>query len=469
MHDKTNETLEMIDRSSVIHPFTPLKSFSNAETPDPRIMTEGHGIRVRSSTGEELIDAFAGLYCVNIGYGRTEVADAIYAQAKKLAYVHSYAMQSHEPGARLAKKILDWAPSHMARVFFGLSGSDANETQIKLAWYYNNVLGRPAKKKIIARRRGYHGCTVMSGGLTGLPFYHTAFDIPTGPILHTTNPHHYWESETGMSEADFSAQCAADLERLILAEGPETVAAFIAEPMLGTGGLIPPPEGYWPAIQAVLDRHDILLIADEVVCGFGRMGTRFGCDYYDIKPDLMTVAKGLTSAYLPLSACIVGDRVWSVLEDGEAKFGAFSHGYTYTAHPTCAAAGLANLKVIEDEDLMGNVREVGARFQNRLRRVFADKEFVGEVRGVNLLGAVEFVADRKSRRRFDPSLKLGAKLSAACLEEGVIARAMPHGDILGFAPPLITTASDVDEIVDRVERAVDRVVREIPAAAVTAG
>lgn len=460
MHNTPKETLEQIDRSSVIHPFTPLKSFSNEGTPDPRIMTEGRGIRLRSSKGEELIDAFAGLYCVNIGYGRTEVADAIYAQANKLAYAHSYAMQSHEPGARLAKKILEWAPPHMARVFFGLSGSDANETQIKLAWYYNNVLGRPAKKKIISRRRGYHGCTVISGGLTGLSFYHTAFDIPTGPILHTTNPHYYWEADAEMSEKEFSDRCAADLEKLIVEQGPETIAAFIAEPMLGTGGLIPPPEGYWPAIQAVLKKYDILLIADEVVCGFGRMGTRFGCDYFAIKPDLITVAKGLTSAYLPLSAAIVGEKVWSVMEEGEAKFGAFSHGYTYTAHPTCAAAGLANLKIIEEEDLMANVRNVGAHFQKRLRDLFSENEFVGEVRGVNLLGAVEFVADKEKKTRFAPAMKVGAKLSAACLEEGVIARAMPHGDILGFAPPLITTVSDVDEIVDRVERAVKRTMSE---------
>ncbi|MEO0566494.1 MAG: aminotransferase [Pseudomonadota bacterium] len=453
-----NESLEQIDRDTVIHPFTPLKSFAEGNTPEPRIIKTGKGIRTVTTTGEEVIDAFAGLYCVNIGYGRTEVADAVHAQMEELAYVHSYAMQSHEPGILLSKKILEWAPDTMRRVFFGLSGSDANETQLKLIWYYNNVLGRPEKKKVIARHRGYHGGSVMSGSLTGLPFYHTAFDAPTGPIRHTTNPHYYWEAEPCMTELEFSAKCAADLEEMILAEGPDTVAAFIAEPMLGTGGLIPPPEGYWEAIQPVLDKYDLLLIADEVVTGFGRLGTPFGSHYYNMKPDLITCAKGLTSAYLPLSASIVGERVWKVLEDGEEKFGAFPHGYTYTAHPTCAAAGLANLKIIEEEDLMGNVRDTGAYFQKRMRETFVQKPFVGEVRGLNLLAAIEFVADPKTKTRFDPNLKVGAQMSAACLAEGVVSRAMPHGDILGFAPPLITTKTDVDEIVEKVERAVDRVV-----------
>ncbi len=452
-----NQSLEQIDRDTVIHPFTPLKSFAAGDTPDPRIIDSGKGIRTKTTKGEEVIDAFAGLYCVNIGYGRTEVAEAVYEQMKKLAYVHSYAMQSHEPGILLSKKILEWAPDHMRRVFFGLSGSDANETQLKIVWYYNNVLGRPEKKKIIARKRGYHGCSVMSGGLTGLPFYHTAFDIPRGPILHTTNPHHYWEAEPGMSEVEFSAKCADDLEQMILAEGPETVGAFIAEPMLGTGGLIPAPEGYWEAMQPVLDKYDILLIADEVVTGFGRMGTPFGSDYYGMKPDLMTCAKGLTSAYLPLSASIVGERVWDVLQKGEDEFGLFSHGYTYSSHTACAAAGLANLKVIEDENLMDNVNEVGGYFQERMRQTFDGSPFVGEVRGVNLLAAIEFVADPDKKTRFDANLKVGAQLSAACLAEGVVCRAMPHGDILGFAPPLVTTRDDVDEIVERVARGVGKV------------
>ncbi|MEO1019321.1 MAG: aminotransferase class III-fold pyridoxal phosphate-dependent enzyme, partial [Pseudomonadota bacterium] len=239
---------------------------------------------------------------------------------------------------------------------------------------------------------------------------------------------------------------------------PDTVAAFIAEPMLGTGGIIPAPEGYWEAIKPVLDKYDVLLIMDEVVCGFGRMGTNFGCDYYNIEPDLITIAKGLTSAYLPLSGSIVGDTVWEVLQQGEDEYGLFSHGYTYTSHPTCAAAALANIEVIEKENLRENVFETGHYFQKRLRETFTDKPYVAEVRGVNLLGAIEFAKDPHKKVRFDPADKVGGQMSAACRAEGVIARAMPHGDILGFAPPLVTTINDVDEIVEKVERAVDRVI-----------
>lgn len=457
MNSPYDHSLEATDRASLIHPFTPLRDFAHGATPDPRIVESGAGIRLRDRNGRELIDAFSGLYCVNVGYGRQEIAETIYEQAKKLAYCHSYAMQSHEPGVRLARKILDWAPRTMRRVFFGLSGSDANETQIKIVWYYNNVLGRPQKKKIIARRRAYHGATIVTSSLTGLSYYHAGFDAPSGPILHTTNPHHYWEAEKGQSEAEFSARCAADLERLILAEGPDTVAAFIGEPMLGTGGLIPPPEGYWAAIQTVLRRYDVLLIADEVITGFGRLGTCFGADFYGMEPDLITVAKGLTSAYLPLSAAIVGARVWDVLEQGTDQYGPFPHGYTYTAHPTCAAAAIANLDIIEREGLMENVREVGAYFQDRLKAMFSTRPFVGEVRGVNLLGAVEFVADAEAKTRFLPSVKAGAQMAAACVEEGVIARAMPQGDILGFALPFVTTKGDVDEILEKVSRAMDKV------------
>lgn len=452
--EKTLSNLEATDRASILHPFTSLKSFAAGDLGPPRIIDGGSGIRVRDKRGVELIDAFSGLYCVNIGYGRTEIADAIYAQAKSLAYYHSYAGHSSEPTILLAEKMLQWAPPGMAKVFFGLSGSDANETQVKIVWYYNNVLGRPEKKKIISRLRGYHGATIMSGSLTGLPFYHTAFDLPVAGILHTTAPHHYWNAEPGMDEIGFSLKCATDLEAMILQEGPDTIAAFIAEPVLGTGGLIPPPEGYWDSIQPVLRKYDILLIADEVVCGFGRTGANFGSTLYGIEPDLITVAKGLTSAYAPLSAAIVNDKVWRVLESGSDRYGPFSHGYTYSGHPLCAAAGLANLQLLEDENIVVHARDTGHYLQNRLRETFAHLPYVGEVRGVGMLAAIEFVADTERKTRFAPEQKVGAQLSAACLASGVISRAMPHGDILGFAPPLVATTSDIDEIVDRVATAI---------------
>ena len=345
----------------------------------------------------------------------------------------------------------------MSKIFYGLGGSDANETNAKIVWYYNNVRGLPQKTKIIARKRGYHGGTVFSGSLTGLEVFHTAFNLPVPQVLHTTTPHHYWQAEAGESERDFSKRCAADLDALIEAEGPETVGAFIGEPVLGTGGIIPPPEGYWQEIQTVLDKHDVLLISDEVVCGFGRLGSDFGALHYGMKPDLMTIAKGLTSAYQPLSGSIVGDRVWQVLEQGSDKYGPFAHGLTYSAHPCGAAAALANLAIIEREDLTGNAARTGGYLQRRMTETFGDHPIVGEVRGEGLLAALEFVADPATKTRFDPSMKVGAQLAAACIGEGLIARAMPHGDILGFAPPLIVNEADVDEIVARTKRAVDSV------------
>jgi L-2,4-diaminobutyrate transaminase len=304
----TPTSLQDLDRSTLLHPFTELKPFAAGEGPPPCIVTGGDGIRIRDQNGRELIDAFAGIYCNLIGYGRREIADAMHQQALNLADYPSFRGYSNEPAIRLGARLLEMAPGHMQRIQFGLTGSDANETQLKIVWYYNNVLGRPAKKKIISRWRGYHGGTVTAGSLTGLDNHHRAFDLPQGPVLHTMTPHYYWHAQQGMNEREFSRNCAAKLEALILTEGPDTVAAFIGEPVLGTGGIIPPPEGYWEEIQQVLRRHDILLIADEVVCGFGRLGTPFGSQIYGIEPDLVTIGKGLTSGYQPLS----GALVWSL-------------------------------------------------------------------------------------------------------------------------------------------------------------
>ncbi|RLA33517.1 MAG: aspartate aminotransferase family protein [Gammaproteobacteria bacterium] len=450
-------SLETIDQNTIIHPFTNLRQFASGEIGGPRIIEGGSGITVTDQKGREYIDAFGGLYCVNVGYGRRKIADAIHEQAKKLAYYHAYAASSNEPAIRLSEKLLAMAPAGMSKVFYGLSGSDANETQVKIVWYYNNVLGRKDKKKIISRHRGYHGGTIMSGSLTGLPVFHTAFDLPVRPVLHTSTPHYYWGAINGETEREFAQRCADELEQMIVDEGPDTVAAFIAEPVLGTGGLIPPPDGYWPAVQSVLKKYDVLLIADEVVCGFGRLGTSFGCDYYDIKPDLVTIAKGLTSAYLPLSGAMVSDEIWRVLEEGSDQFGPFAHGYTYSAHPLCAAAGLANLEILEDERLAEHVAEVGPYLLAALVDRLADHPFVGEVRGVGMLAAVEFVADRAKKVHFDIDKKIGPKLAEACLERGLISRAMPHGDILGFAPPLIISRDEIDQVVDIVGQAVDSV------------
>ncbi|AJA65503.1 MULTISPECIES: aminotransferase [Bradyrhizobium] len=450
-----------LDRSSVLHPFTQLKEFASGQAGDPTIVTGGKGIRIEDAQGHTYIDAFAGLYCVNIGYGRTEVAEAIARQAYKLAYYHTYAAHTTDELAKLANRLVRMAPGKPSKVFFGLSGSDANETQAKLVWYYNNLRGHPKKKKIISRERGYHGCSVISGSMTGMSFYHDHMDLPFPGILHTGTPHHYWGAEPGETEEDFSRRRAAELEQLIVREGPETIGAFIGEPVLGTGGITPPPAGYWREVQAVLRRYDILLIADEVICGFGRTGADFGSTLYGMEPDLVTVAKGLTSGYVPLSGAIVGERVYAVMEEAADRIGAFSHGYTYSGHPIAAAAANAVLDIVENERLSDRARVVGAHFQKRLKERFAQLEIVGEVRGVGLLGAIEFVADRQSKRRFDAQLKVGARISKAARDRGLIARAMPHGDILGFAPPLVVSEAEIDEIVELAYRATKQVMDEL--------
>jgi L-2,4-diaminobutyrate transaminase len=450
-----------LDRGSVLHPFTNLKDFAAGKLGDPTIVETGKGVRITDSAGRTYIDGFAGLYCVNIGYGRSEVAEAISRQAHRLAFYHSYAGHTTDELAILSDRLVRMAPGKMSKVFYGMSGSDANETQAKLIWYYHNLLGQPKKKKIISRERGYHGCTVMAGSMTGMNFYHDHMDLPYSGILHTGVPHHYWGAAAGETELEFSARRAQELEDMILLEGPETIGGFIAEPVLGTGGIIPPPEGYWPAVQAVLKKFDVLLIADEVVCGFGRIGTTFGSHMYDIEPDLITVAKGLTSAYVPLSAAIVSEKIFAVMEMGSDKLGAFSHGYTYSGHPLGVAAANAVLDIVEREDLAGKAALTGAHLQKRMRESFAHLPIVGEVRGVGMLAALEFVADPKTKRRFEASDKIGVRISKACRDRNLIARAMPHGDILGFAPPLVMTIAEVDEMVAIAEVSVKQVMDEL--------
>ena len=448
-----NDQLDEWDRGTFFHPSTHLAQFARGDMPN-RIVTGGKGVYIEDHNGNKLLDGFAGLYCVNVGYGRSEVADAIADQAKELAYYHAYVGHGTEASITLSKMIIDRAPANMSKIYYGLSGSDANETNIKLVWYYNNVLGRPEKKKIISRWRGYHGSGLMTGSLTGLELFHKKFDLPLAQVVHTEAPYYFRRDDLGMSEAEFVVHCAAKLEELILAEGPDTIAAFIGEPALGTGGLVPPPVGYWGAIQPVLKKYDILLIADEVVTGFGRLGSMFGSEHYGIEADIITSAKGLTSAYAPLSASIVSERVWKILEQGTDEFGAIGHGWTYSAHPIGAAAGVANLKLVDELGLVKNAAETGDYFKQAMTAALGDHPNVGDVRGEGLLLAVELVAERESRTYFDPSLTVGAKVAAALVKRGVIARAMPQGDILGFAPPLCIAPAEADIIVGAMEEAV---------------
>jgi L-2,4-diaminobutyrate transaminase len=447
-------TLDSLDRASVLHPSTSIHDFATGKAPSTVVNTAS-GVRVRLNEGgqeRELIDGFAGLYCVNIGYGRTEVAEAIARQVHQLAYFHTFAGHSTEELIRLSDRLVRMAPTcdgkPMKRVFYGTSGSDANETNAKLVWYYHNLIGKPRKKRIIARERAYHGNTVMAGSMTGLNFYHNFMDLPVSAILRTGAPHYYWGAEPGETEEQFSGRRAAELEALILREDPETIGAFIGEPVLGTGGLVAPPAGYWAAIQAVLRKYEILLIADEVITGFGRTGRLFGSELYDIQPDLIAIAKGLTSAYAPLSGVLVGERVYNAMEAGSAEAGPFPHGYTYTGHPIGVAAANANLDILEREKLTENAAEVGAYMLGALHAALDGLPITGEVRGVGLMLAAEFVADPATKRRIDPALKVAYRISARAREKGLITRAMPQSEAIGFAPPLVLTRGDADQIVN---------------------
>ena len=459
MLDQNNE-LTAWDRDHFFHPSTHMGMHARGETAT-RVIATAEGVYITDINGRKSLDAFAGLYCVNAGYGQQKIADAIAAQAKTLAYYHSYVGHGTQASITLSKMIIDRAPQGMSRVYFGQSGSDANETNIKLIWYYNNVLGRPEKKKIISRWRGYHGSGLMTGSLTGLDVFHKAFDLPFGPIRHTEAPYFFRRPDRTMNEEQFAQSCADKLEEMILAEGPETIAAFIGEPVLGTGGIVPPPAGYWEKIQAVLTRYDILLVADEVVTGFGRLGTMFGSDHYGMKPDLITIAKGLTSAYAPLSGTIVSEKMWQVLVQGSDALGAIGHGWTYSAHPICAAAGVANLELIDELGLIANAADSGAYLRAELAKALGDHKNVGDVRGEGMLAAVEFVADRDDRVFFDPALKIGPQVSAALAERGVIGRGMPQGDILGFAPPFCLTHEEADIVVQATVEAVGAVFENV--------
>ena len=458
MIDISPAAVEGADRRSVFHPFTQLNQ--HEQSGSPTMIVAGSGARVTDIHGRSYIDGMAGLWCVNVGYGSVEIAETMRDHAERLGYYHAFSSMGTDTPGLLAERLLAIAPGGMSKVFFGCTGSDANDTNAKLVWFYNNVLGRPAKKKIIARNRGYHGVSVLSAGLTGLTGLHANFDLPLPMIRHTTAPHRLWEAEPGASDEAFAQKLADDLEALILAEGPETVAAFIAEPVMGAGGVLVPPATYFERIQAVLRRHDVLMIADEVITAFGRLGCQFGSDLFGIEPDLITVAKGLTSGYFPLSGSIVSERVWRVLVDGSAS-GPFGHGYTYSAHPLGAAVALTNLDLIEQEGLVAQAGSRGALMHRLFGEAFADHPLVGEVRGQALIGALEFVAAKEPAVPFEPSLKVGARMARACLGHGLITRALPAADTISFAPPFVITEEEVAELVRIARLAADEVAGEL--------
>lgn len=452
----TGAPVQEADRASHLHPFTSAADHAGGV---PRVMVEGTGVHVRDDSGTQYLDAMAGLWCVNAGYGRSEIAEAAARQARRLPYYHTFAGMANEPSARLAERLTALAPGEMSKVFFGSSGSDTNDTQVKIVWYYHNVRGQPDKKKIIARQGAYHGSTLAGASLSGLPHMHRSFDLPLDRFIHVGSPHYWRHAPDGVTELEFSARLAADLEERIVAEGPETVAAFIAEPVQGAAGVIPPPEGYFEAIVPVLRKYDVLFIVDEVICGFGRLGRWWGSDFFGLEPDLVSTAKGLTSGYVPMSACLISEEIWEVLRDGSAQYGPFAHGYTYSGHPVAAAAALANLDIIEGEGLVENAASVGAHLQKRLREEFADHPLVGEVRGAGLIAGIELVEDKATKKSFDPSMGVARRLHELLMEEGVICR--PVFNTLAFSPPLVLTQDQADSIVSMFASGLEKLTHEL--------
>jgi L-2,4-diaminobutyrate transaminase len=450
--------LDDLDRNHVFHPYT---SIAEQQTSGPRILAQGKGVWLRDAEGRELLDAMAGLWCVSAGYGRDEIAQAMAEQARRLAYAHGFLAQANEPAIQLAARLAALTPEGLDRAFFCNSGSEANDTIVKLVWYHWNLRGRPQKKKIIARHGAYHGVTLGATSLSGLPYMHTLFDAPLPRFLHTARPHFYRDAQPGEDEAAFAVRLAAELDAQIVAEGPDTVAAFIGEPLMAAGGVIPPPDGYWEAVQQVLARHDVLLIADEVVCGFGRLGTNFGSQRFGLRPDFMTLAKGITSAYFPVSAAVVSERVWDVLASASPEHGPVAHGHTTSLHPVGAAAALANLDILEREGLLQRAGQVGPAFQASLRKAVGDHPLVGDVRGEALIAGVELMADPEARRPFPAQQKVGPRLHELCLEEGLVVRAL--GDTLAFSPPLCIHEGELEESVRRFARGLDRLTAELAA------
>jgi 4-aminobutyrate--pyruvate transaminase len=448
------------DIETLIHPYTNLDAH---RTQGPIILESGNGIHVRDTDGKEYIEGMAGLWCTSLGYGNEELIEAAREQLSRLSFTHLFGGKSHDPAIALAEKLKEISPVPTSKVFFTSSGSEANDTQIKLAWYYNNARGLPEKKKIISRQRAYHGVTIATASLTGLPANHKDFDLPIDRVLHTSCPHHYRGAEPGESEAEFSARLAQDLDDLIQKEGPDTIAAFIAEPVMGAGGVIVPPEGYFEKVQDVLGKYDILFIADEVICGFGRTGNMFGSETFGIKPDTISVAKAITSAYSPLGALTVSEDVYQAMLDESRKIGSFGHGFTYSGHPLSAAVGIKTLEIYERDNIVAHVRKVAPVFQARLSALSAHP-LVGEARGIGLIGAVELVADKATKQAFDPKQGASAHAAQMCQEEGLIVRNI-FGDALAMCPPLIITEDGVNEMFDRVERGLDRSLDLLKAAA----
>ncbi len=445
----TPNSLHARDIASLVHQQTDLDQHAREGAV---IITRGEGCRVWDSEGKQYIEAMAGLWCASLGFSERRLADAAHKQMLELPYYHTFFQKGHTPAVELAEKLLSVAPAGMQRVLFQCSGSEANDAAIKLAWLYWGVQGQPGRTKMIGRVRGYHGNTVASVSLSGQPHMHAGFNLPLPGFLHTDNPNFYRFSQDGESEEAFSQRMADNLEALIVAEGPDSIAAFFAEPVQGGGGAITPPRGYFERIQAVLRKYGILFIADEVICGFGRTGNMWGSDTYALQPDMVSCAKQLSAAYQPISALMVGARVHEAMLEASRRHGSFGHGYTYGGHPVACAVALETLRIYEERDIVGHVRSVAPAFLDGLAG-YAGHPLVGDVRGVGLIAGVELMADKAARTPFPAGLKVGLRVQTECEAAGLIVRAI--GDRIAFTPPLIIDAAEIGEMCRRFGQGLD--------------
>lgn len=443
--------LAVRDIETLVHPYTNLASLRET---GPLVFERGKGVFVYDVNGKAYIEGMAGLWCTSLGHGNEELIEAAAAQMRKLSFAHLFNAKSHDPAIELAEKLKEMAPAPTSKVLFCNSGSEANDTQIKLVWYMNNALGRPRKKKIISRRKAYHGVTVASASLTGLPANQRDFDLPVAGILHAQCPHHYRFAEPGESEEEFASRLAAELEAMVVREGPDTVAAFIAEPVMGAGGVLVPPKTYFAKVGEVCRRHDVYMIADEVICGFGRLGTAFGSQALGFRPHGTSLAKALTSGYVPMAAVTVPEPMYQTLLDQSRKIGTFGHGFTFTGHPVAAAVALKTLEIYARDRIFEQAAQKAPHFQARLAEL-AEHPLVGEARGLGLIGAVELVADKAAKRAFDPKAAVAERAVRFAEEEGLIVRFL-LGDTVSICPPLVITHEEIDALFDRLARALAR-------------
>ena len=436
---------------TLIHPYTNQATLRDT---GPLVIERGEGVFIYDTDGKAYIEGMAGLWCTALGFNNEELVEAAAAQMRKLPFAHLFTAKSHDPAIELAEKLKEIAPVPISKVFFCNSGSEANDSQMKLVWYMNNALGRPDKKKIVSRQKAYHGVTIASASLTGLPNNHIDFDLPIARVLHTSCPHHYRFAHEGESEEDFATRLAADLEELILREGPETVAAFIAEPVMGAGGVIVPPNTYFPKIMAVCAKYDVFMISDEVICGFGRLGTPFGCTALGYKPHSLSVAKALSSAYLPIAGVMIPEEMCQALIVESKKIGTFGHGFTYSGHPVAAAVAIKTLEIYKRDRIFETAAARMPLFQKRLMAL-GEHPLVGEARGMGLVGALELVADKRSKQPFDGKKGVGAQVVRNAEAEGLIVRGIA-GDVLTICPPMIIAPAEINELFDRLGRALDK-------------